>query len=118
MKILVRSDSTLHISQDYQEKIKEMVSERLSRYKNRITNVSVHVKDENGEKVGADDKHCFVEVRLVTQSHPITSNHESESFDKSVDLSLKKMRQILTEHFDRKRDIQKKKSLKQMSKTM
>lgn len=118
MKILVHSDGTLHVSQDYQEKIKEMVSERLSRYDSRITSVSVHVKDKNGSKAGTQDKHCLVEVHLDSQSQPIASHHDSENFDKSVDLSLKKMKQILAEHFDKKRAVQKKNSLKRMNATM
>lgn len=50
------------------------LTERLSRFRDHITRVEVHLSDINGAKAGDGDKRCVLEVRLAGRQ-PLAVTH-------------------------------------------
>lgn len=64
MNIQINTDKTLDGHDRMQEYFTAQIKDSLKRYKDHITTVEVHLKDENGNKDGFNDKSCVLEVRL------------------------------------------------------
>ncbi len=63
MQIQINTDKNVFSSQELIDSLSALISKELSRYKDHITRVEVHLADENGSKQGQNDKRCMIEAR-------------------------------------------------------
>ena len=95
MQIQVYSDNRIENSTKLVEWANNAVSNKLQRFDENLTRVTVHINDENGVKAGAQDKRCQIEAR-ARGLQPISVTHKSESVRLSVDGALVKLYAALT----------------------
>ncbi|MEA5467618.1 HPF/RaiA family ribosome-associated protein, partial [Spirulina sp. 06S082] len=72
-----------------------VVEESLSRFGDRITQVNVHLSDENSDKKGGgDDMRCTIEARLAG-SQPLAVTHQAATLNQAVDGAAEKVTHLL-----------------------
>ncbi len=72
-----------------------VVEESLSRFSDRLTNVDVHLSDENSDKKGGgDDMRCMIEARLIG-SQALAVTHQAETLDEAVEGAAEKLTHLL-----------------------
>ncbi len=100
MKIQINTDKNIEISQDKSAWFSEMISKDLDRFSGQITRVEVHLSDENGSKVGPDDKRCLMEARVEgMQPHAVT--HQADSDENAVKGAVDKLKNLLSTRLGR-----------------
>lgn len=99
MKLEVRSDT--HTKVDLTE-VTEAVESGLSRFRERLTHVSVHLSDANGPKGGADAR-CALEARAAGRQ-PVAVTSEGVAPQQAVKSAIDKMQSLLTTTFGRESD--------------
>ena len=75
----------------------------LSRYKERLTRVEVHLSDVNGPKGGRDCR-CALEARAAGRQ-PVAVTNEAHTPDDAVKGAVEKMSSLLTTVFGREDDV-------------
>jgi hypothetical protein len=75
-------------------RVESKVRDTLSWLNGRITRVDVHVRDENGEKGGGDDKRCVMEARLRGRQ-PVAVTHHAASLDDAVSGAAAKLKAFI-----------------------
>lgn len=76
---------------------------RLSRFKERLTRVELHVGDEDGAKSGGDDKRCVLEARPAGLQ-PVTVTEQAASIEQATSGALEKMVSALDRTFGKLSD--------------
>ena len=95
MTIQINTDNNLDVHETYQEQLKDLLSDELSRFNEHITRFEVHLSDENGNKESEDDKRCMIEARLKGRQ-PIAVTDIANTYDQAVNGAIDK----LTTSFD------------------
>ena len=103
MQIQVYSDNRIENSSKLVEWAKGAVASKLQRFDEELTLVTLHINDENGEKAGAQDKRCQIEVR-ARGLQPISVTHKSDSVRLSVEGALDKVHAALTSQLGKLRN--------------
>lgn len=75
----------------------------LSRFRQDITRVEVHLSDENSEKSGLADKRCTMEARLVSHQ-PLVVHHDGHNQDEAFRGAAEKLKRIVESTLERARD--------------
>lgn len=70
--------------------VKGVVESTLSRFREQITRVEVHLSDENGHKSGQDDKRCVMEARIEGRQ-PTAVTHQAANLDQAVNGAADKL---------------------------
>lgn len=92
MKIHVNADK--HIQGDMQRHVEEAVHAALDRFAGRLSRVEVHLRDLNGGKTGANDKHCVMEARI--DGHPpLTASDDADSVALAINGAARKLQRVL-----------------------
>ena len=63
MQVQFNSDSSVMGTENVAERIEAAVRAKLARFEDRLTRLEIHVRDENADKGGGDDKVCTIEAR-------------------------------------------------------
>lgn len=66
----------------------------LNWFSGRITRVDVHVRDENGDKGGGDDKRCVMEAHLRGRQ-PVAVTHHAATLDDAVHGAAAKLKTFI-----------------------
>jgi ribosome-associated translation inhibitor RaiA len=103
MQIQISSDKNISMHKKLSNLIDSDLHRILNRFKNDITRVEVHLSDENGDKSGAQDKRCRLEVRPKRHQSLAVTN---DSFDipTAVTGAASKMQRLLVSTFGRIED--------------
>jgi len=94
MTIQLNAGNNLTISEEYAEKLKEILSSELDRYIENITRLEVHLSDENSHKEAKDDKKCVLEARLKGRQ-PVAVTDTGDTYDQAVDNAIEKLKAML-----------------------
>lgn len=103
MQVHVSTDNHIAGRERLASYITSVVENTLSHFRQRITRVEVHLRDENGQKPGAHDKRCVMEVRLEG-SKPIAVSHTSGRMDEAISGTANKLKRLVSDTLKRKRD--------------
>jgi ribosome-associated translation inhibitor RaiA len=91
MQIQVNTDRNIEGHEAMAEQVSGVVESALSRFSTRITQVELHLSDENSNKKGGnDDIRCMIETRLEGL-RPIAVTHQAATVEQSVDGAADKM---------------------------
>lgn len=94
MTILLNADNNLNIHESFGEKLKNLLTEELSRFSEHITRLEVHLSDDNGGKDGLNDKRCMLEARLEGRQ-PIAVTANADTHEQSVSAAIDKLKHTL-----------------------
>ena len=95
MKIQLNTDSNLTGSEELRASLISLISDELSRFDDHITRLEVHLSDENGNKIGQNDKRCMIEARLEGMK-PIAVTNHADTNEQAVTGAVEKLKSSLT----------------------
>jgi ribosome-associated translation inhibitor RaiA len=91
MKIQFNTDNNVTGSEELRASLTSIISGELSRFKDHITRLEVHLSDENGKKSGQTDKRCVIEARIHGMK-PITVTNHADSHELAVTGAVDKLK--------------------------
>jgi ribosome-associated translation inhibitor RaiA len=94
MVIQFNTDNNIAASEALTSPLKATIEDGLSRFKDQITRVEVHLTDENGDKVSENDKRCVLEVRMEGLKPVAVTNH-ANTHEEAVEGAIDKMKSSL-----------------------
>jgi ribosomal subunit interface protein len=100
MTIQFNADNNLTIHEEFRDKLKDLLTEELSRFSEHITRLQVHLSDENGHKQGQNDKKCMLEAKVEGRP-PIAVKAGANNYELAVDAAVDKLKSSLDTIFDR-----------------
>ena len=103
MQIQISSDKNISMHKKLSNLIHSDLYRILDRFKNEITRVEVHLSDENGDKSGAQDKRCRLEVRPKRHQSLAVTN-DSSDIPTAVTGAAAKMQRLMVSTFGRIED--------------
>ncbi|WP_433972165.1 HPF/RaiA family ribosome-associated protein [Tunturiibacter lichenicola] len=103
MQIQISSDKNISMHNKLSNLIQSDLNRILNRFKDQLTRVEVHLSDENGDKAGAQDKRCRLEVRHKRHQALAVTN-DSSDIPSAVTGAAAKMQRLLISTFGRIQD--------------
>ena len=98
MQFQFNSDSSVMGTENVATRIEAAVRQKLARFEDRLTRLEVHVRDENGDKGGGDDKACTIEAR-PSGGKPIGVTEHAGKVDDAARKAAGTLAQRLERHF-------------------
>lgn len=98
MQVQVNTDDKVEGSEALSRQVTEAVEAVLSRFRDRLTRVEIHLSDENAGKSGSDDKRCVIEARPVGQQ-PVGVTHQAATLEQAYSGALRKLKSMLESNF-------------------
>jgi ribosomal subunit interface protein len=106
MQIQINTDHNIEGREALSAHVRSVVERALSRYREHVTRVEVHVADENGPKNGTTDMRCAMEARLERHP-PIAVTHEAATLHQAVEGAAEKLARLIEHTLGRLRDERK-----------
>jgi len=103
LKIQLNTDKNITGDERLQSYLSSLIENELSRFSDHITRIEVYLADENGQKKGANDKRCTLEVRLEGRQ-PLAVTSHANSVEKAVNDALDKLRASIETIYNRVKD--------------
>ena len=103
MQINIQTDSTIANNAGLNEHVQSVLESALSRFRDSITRIEVHLSDSNGPKGGADDIRCVMEAR-VAGYQPIAVTEQNASVHQSVSGATDKLKRAIDSALGRLQD--------------
>ncbi len=103
MQIQVNANHTVHTDESLERWARSELNEGLSRFRNEITSVEVHLSDQNSDRLSPDQKRCLIEARLVNHA-PMAVNHVAPRLDEAFRGAAEKLKRALGHSLGRLRD--------------
>lgn len=91
MIIKINTDKTLNGEERSADFFTSQIDEALERFESHISRIEVHLKDENGKKVGFNDISCMLEARLEGRQ-PIAVTNQANTVDLAVTGAIDKVK--------------------------
>ncbi len=103
MQINIQTDSTIANNAGLNEHVQSVLESALSRFRDNITRIEVHLSDSNGPKGGADDIRCVMEARIAGYQ-PIAVTEQNASVHQSVSGATDKLKRAIDSALGRLQD--------------
>ncbi|MCK9281642.1 MAG: HPF/RaiA family ribosome-associated protein [Melioribacteraceae bacterium] len=103
MNIQINTGHNIQGNEVLIDKFSSTIKSALSRISEHITSVEVHLKDEDGEKNGKNDKRCMIEARLKGRQ-PIGVTDNAETLNEALDGAIDKLINMIESILGRQRD--------------
>ena len=87
-------------SDSLKDRVTEQVEKALAHTRRGITRVEVHLRDDNSDKHGSDDKRVVMEAR-PEHHQPITVDHKGEDLYGVIDETAAKLGRAVKKTLDR-----------------
>ncbi|MCW1886052.1 HPF/RaiA family ribosome-associated protein [Luteolibacter flavescens] len=97
MFIQVHTDHHLRGGAEMKEEVISVVEPALSRFSSRITDLEVHLSDQNGEKGGEKDMRCAMEARLAGLP-PLGVSHSDNSLSEAIEGAAERLERLIEHH--------------------
>jgi ribosome-associated translation inhibitor RaiA len=94
MKIQFNTDNNVTGSEELIASLTSLISGELSRFKDHITRLEVHLSDEDSNKNGVNDKRCMIEARLEGMK-PIAVTNNADTHEQAVTGAVDKLKSSL-----------------------
>jgi ribosomal subunit interface protein len=106
MQIQINTDHNIEGHQALVNQVSGVVENVLSRFSDHITQVDVHLSDENSDKKdGYDDMRCKIEAHLKGRQ-PIAVTHQANTLDQAVDGAANKLANLIESTLGRMHDLE------------
>lgn len=100
MNIEIRTDKNIQNSERLITYIREELNNEFQRHSERITQFSVHMSDENGDKGGEDDIHCMIEAKAAGLK-PVVVTHKAHNIDAALHGAIERVKRSLKHAFEK-----------------
>jgi ribosome-associated translation inhibitor RaiA len=100
MQIQVHTDRNVDVSDGMVRRIEAELESALSRFRDQITRVEIHLGDENAGKSGGPDKRCTVEARPAGHQ-PVAVTHHAASLGEACSGAVQKLGTLLENRYGR-----------------
>lgn len=77
MQININTDSTIERNAGLNEHVQSVVESAVSRFRENITRVEVHLSDNNSQKSSDGDNRCLMEARITGYQPIAVSDHDA-----------------------------------------
>ncbi|MEA5509888.1 HPF/RaiA family ribosome-associated protein [Crocosphaera sp. UHCC 0190] len=95
MQIQINTGHNIEGHEALATQVSDVVEDSLSRFSDRITQVDVHLSDENSDKRGGgNDMRCMIEVRLAGHQ-PLAVTHQAATLDQAVEEAAEKVSHLI-----------------------
>lgn len=95
MQIQINTDRNIDGNEALAAHVRSETEHALSRFRDRITRVEVHLSDENSDKKGGKDgMRCVMEARLEGRQ-PIAVTHQATNLDQAVNGAVHKLTRLI-----------------------
>ena len=84
-------------------KFSSTIKSALIRMSDHITRVEVHLKDEDGDKKGKNDKRCMIEAHIEGRQPIVVTDH-ADNLNQALDGAIDKLINMMESILDRQRD--------------
>lgn len=91
MKIQINHDDHIRTNEESVLRIEAAITRALSHFVQHVTDVEVHLSDENGPKFSQHDKRCLLEARLAGHQ-PIAVSENGATLDEAVNGASAKLK--------------------------
>ena len=91
MKIQINTDKTINGDKKHQDLFITKIAKELDNYKSHITDIEVHLSDQNGKKKGWDDILCLL-VAKVEGRQPIAVSNQANSIESAMSGAIDKLK--------------------------
>jgi ribosome-associated translation inhibitor RaiA len=103
MNIQINTGHNIKGNEDLIAKFSSTIESALTRMSDHITKVEVHLKDEDGDKTGQNDKRCMIEARLVGRQ-PVAVTEHAGTLNLALDGAIEKLINMIESLLDRQND--------------
>jgi ribosome-associated translation inhibitor RaiA len=103
VQVKINTDHNIEGHEEFAAQVRGVVESVLTRFRNRITRVEVHLSEEHSHKSGPDDKRCMLEARLEGRQ-PVAVTHQAATLDEAVRGAADKMARLIESTLGRLRD--------------
>lgn len=103
MNIQINTGHNIQGNEALISKFSNIIEGSLSRLSDHISKVEVHLKDEDGDKKGMDDKRCMIEAHLEGRK-PIAVSKHADTLNLALDGALDKLINMIDTILGRQRD--------------
>lgn len=100
MKILLNTDHNVEGSAALGERVERDLATALTRFKDRLTRVEIHLRDESAGRTTGDDVRCLIEARPAGEE-PVVVTHHAGTVDEAVMGATDKLVSLLSSKFER-----------------
>jgi ribosome-associated translation inhibitor RaiA len=94
MQVQINTDHNIGGHEVLTARVRGVVESALSRVRDHITRVEVHLSDENGGKSGQNDMCCVMEARLEGRQ-PVAVTGQAETLDQAVHGAADKLGRLI-----------------------
>ncbi len=103
MNIQINTGHNIQGNEALIAKFSSTIKSALIRMSDHITKVEVHLKDEDGDKKGKNDKRCMIEAHLEGRQ-PIVVTEHAGTLNQALDGAIDKLISMIESILDRQRD--------------
>ncbi len=103
MTIQFNTDNNIQGSEELTAPLTSLISDKLNRFREKISRVEVHLSDENGNKEGQNDIRCLLEARMEGKQ-PIAVTNLANSHEQAVEGAIDKLKTSLDTIIGRERN--------------
>ena len=95
MQVQINTGHNIEGHEALATQVSHVVEESLSRFGDRLTNVDVHLSDENSDKNGGyKNMRCMIEAH-ISGYKALAVTHQAETLDQAVDEAAEKLTHLL-----------------------
>ena len=105
MNIQINTGHNIQGNEALIAKFSSTIKSALRRLSDHITKVEVHLKDEDGDKKGKNDKRCMIEAHLEGHQPIIVTDHAdnlNQALDGAIDKLINMIESILGRQHDKR----------------
>ncbi len=103
MNIQINTGHNIQGNEALIAKFSSTIKSALSRLSDHITKVEVHLKDEDGDKKGKNDKRCMIEAHLEG-FQPIVVTDHADTLNQALDGAIDKLINLIESTLGRQHD--------------
>jgi ribosome-associated translation inhibitor RaiA len=103
MQIYVRTDTNIDASGTLTAHVEGEVAAALSRFRDHITRIEVHLSDESGGRANSAAIRCTIQARPAGQT-PVTVTDDAGSVDAALMGAVHRLNHLLASHEGRQED--------------
>lgn len=103
MNIQINTGHNIKGNEGLISKFSNIIESSLSRVSDRISKVEVHMKDEDGNKQGKNDKRCLIEAHIEGRK-PIAVSNNADTLNQALDGAIVKLISMIDSILERQRD--------------
>jgi len=94
MTVQFNTANNINGSEEMNDRLSAVISDKLSRFSDQITRIEAHLSDNNGQKEGQNDKQCTLEARLEGMQ-PIVATNTADTYDEALTGAITKIKSSL-----------------------